>query len=189
MLGFLIQLHLNMFFVLLAAGSLCAIWGLVLLFMSRSRPGAALAPAGQQGAEVSQAEQKTAEASDASQEPAAAETVGHQAEQQSVESPSPASPPASRKSAIPPIYRSALVVTGGLALLQAALGGLLVAFGATPRDSLHYVYGIVVLVAVPVAFTYMSGKLERSRRDLLFLVIAAVVVAAAAVRAYATGHP
>jgi hypothetical protein len=35
----------------------------------------------------------------------------------------------------------------------------------------------------------MSGKLERSRRDLLFLVIAAVIVAAAAVRAYATGHP
>ncbi|HEY7123752.1 MAG TPA: hypothetical protein VH540_07335 [Ktedonobacterales bacterium] len=189
MLGFLIQLHLNMFFVLLAAGSLCAIWGLVLLFMSRSRPGAALTSARQPEAEALQAEQPIAEVSDASQEPADIEAAGQQTQRGSAEIPSPAGPPASRTSAIPPIYRSALVVTGGLALLQAALGGLLVALGATPRDSLHYVYGIVVLVAVPVAFTYMSGKLERSRRDLLFLVIAAVIVAAAAVRAYATGHP
>ncbi len=189
MLGFLIQLHLNMFFVLLAAGSLCAIWGLVLLFMSRTRPGIAGTSARQQGAGTAETVQKAAAASDVSQEPVAVETAGQEAQQQRATPPSPASSPASRASAIPPIYRSALVVTGGLALIQAALGGLLVALGATPRDSLHYVYGIVVLVAVPVAFTYMSGKLERSRRDLLFLVIAAVVVAAAAVRAYATGHP
>ncbi len=74
-------------------------------------------------------------------------------------------------------------------MIQAALGGLLVALGGRPADSLHYVYGILVLVAIPVAYTYASGKIEHSRRDLLFLVIAAVVVAAAAVRAYATGQP
>lgn len=90
---------------------------------------------------------------------------------------------------ISPIFRSALTVTGGMALIQAAIGGLLFLLGGRPSDQLHYVYGGLVLLAVPVAFVYASGKSERVRRDLIYLLIAAIVVAAAAVRAAMTGFP
>jgi hypothetical protein len=183
MLGFFIRLHLNMFFVLVSAGSLCAVWGLVLLLMSRTRPGSAAASADQQAAEVSEGEKEATSGPEEAPKAAGAAL----AEPGAAETPN-VPQTVSRKSAIPPLYRSALNVTAGLALIQAALGGLLLALGARPADSLHYVYGILVLVAIPVAYTYASGKVERSQRDLLFLVIAAVVVAAAAVRAYATGQ-
>lgn len=84
-------------------------------------------------------------------------------------------------------FRSALIVTAGMALIQAAIGGLIFLLGSRPSDQLHYVYGGLVLLAVPVAFVYATGKSERVRRDLLYLVIAAIVVAAAAVRAALTG--
>jgi hypothetical protein len=199
MLEFLIRVHLNMFFVLVAAGSICAVWGLALLVMNRSRPGAATAPAAQPGAETPATEQAPAEEYSApsgakgetreAEEPTPAEVGAQSIQPSQAEGGQLAVQRASKNSAIPPIYRSALNVTGGLALIQAALGGILLILGARPNDSLHYVYGILVLVAVPVAYTYASGKIERSRRDLLFFVLAAVVVAAAAVRAYATGHP
>jgi heme A synthase len=182
MLGFFIRLHFNMFFVLVSAGSLCAIWGLVLLVMSRARGGKAAPLAGQEGAEAPGTSQKPTSAE-------AAEAPTQDGQARGTEGQPSAAQAASSKSAIPPLYRSALNVTAGLCLIQAALGGLLVALGGRPADNLHYVYGILVLVAIPVAYTYASGKIEHSRRDLLFLVIAAVVVAAAAVRAYATGQP
>lgn len=84
-------------------------------------------------------------------------------------------------------FRSALTVTAGMALIQAAIGGLIFLLGGRPSDQLHFVYGGLVLLAIPVAFVYASGKSERVRRDLLYLVIAAIVVAAAAVRAALTG--
>jgi uncharacterized membrane protein len=125
---FLVHLHLYMFYFLVAAGTVCALWGLGLLIFRR------------------------------------------------------------QAKRISPAYRSALTVTGGMALIQAAIGGLLFLLGNRPSDQLHFVYGAVVLLAVPVAFVYISGKSEHVRRDLLYLVIAAIVVAAAAVRAYMTGQ-
>ncbi len=84
-------------------------------------------------------------------------------------------------------FRSALIVTAGMALIQAAIGGLIFLLGGRPSDQLHFVYGGLVLLAIPVAFVYVSGKSEKVRRDLLYLVLAALVVAAAAVRAALTG--
>ncbi|HLW02139.1 MAG TPA: hypothetical protein VKT82_26025 [Ktedonobacterales bacterium] len=86
------------------------------------------------------------------------------------------------------IYRSALRVTAAMALLQAIIGAvLLFIFRQSPTDQLHYVYGGLVFLAIPIALIYGTGKPEHIRRDLLFLVIAALVVAAAAVRAAMTG--
>jgi heme A synthase len=90
-----------------------------------------------------------------------------------------------RKRGIDRVMRILLGVTAGLGVLQAALGGLLFLFGARPSDPLHYVYGLLVLAAIPVAYTYADNK--SARRDMIVFTIAAVVVVAAAVRAFMTG--
>ena len=124
---FLINLHIAMFFFLLAAGTICAFWGLGLVIFRR------------------------------------------------------------KSTSISSIYRSALRVTAAMALIQALIGATLYLTGARAADQLHYVYGIVVLIAIPLALIYRSGKPEHIRRDLLILAFAALVVAAAAVRAALTG--
>lgn len=81
--------------------------------------------------------------------------------------------------------RIMLGVTAGLGIIQALLGGILWLSGSRPVDPLHYVYGLIVLAAIPVAFTYINNK--SARRDMIVLTIAAFVVVAAAVRAFMTG--
>jgi heme A synthase len=82
-------------------------------------------------------------------------------------------------------FRIALMVTGALGLAQAAIGGILLLSGDRPPDELHYVYGVIVLAALPVAVTYTTGK--NVRRDLLWFSIAAFIIFAAGVRAWMTG--
>lgn len=90
-----------------------------------------------------------------------------------------------------PSWRMSLMVTAALALLQGLLGVIMVIMGLKPGTGtgqyyLHYVYGGIVALALPIAVTYAtSGK--NPRRDLLVFSIAALVVAAAAVRAWMTG--
>jgi heme A synthase len=83
------------------------------------------------------------------------------------------------------IMRILLAITAGLGILQGLIGGVMWLLGCRPHDNLHYVYGLLVLAAVPVAFTYADNK--SARRDMLVLTIAALVVVAAAVRAFMTG--
>lgn len=166
---FLIQLHLTMFFALLVAGTICTFWGLG-LFIARYRTMKNIA------LEVESAkEQKNA--ADTTQ--AAPETSDTQTHAQA------------HRTLISPLYRSALKVTAYLALIQAIIGGLVYFFLPDTRpqgtDQLHYVYGGLVLLIIPLALIYMTGKPEHLRRDFLFLIGAALVVAAAAVRAAMTG--
>ena len=172
MFDFLVHVHLSMFFVLVTAGTICFLWGLGILIFRRPASGAAVAS--EQRSVVDQAAPVNAEG--ASDTPAQTKK-----EEGAPPSPAPAKP------AISPLFRSAIRVTGYLALFQAVLGGILVLMGGRPTDQLHYVYGLVVLLAVPVASVYAMGKREQARRDLVFLIIAALVVAAAAVRAFMTG--
>ncbi|HEX8034401.1 MAG TPA: hypothetical protein VF510_11160 [Ktedonobacterales bacterium] len=83
------------------------------------------------------------------------------------------------------VFRILLAVTAGLGVLQAIIGGLLVTQGCSPRDALHYVYGIIVLAAIPVAYVYSDQK--QVRRDIIIMTIAAVAIVGAAFRALATG--
>lgn len=92
-----------------------------------------------------------------------------------------------RKRGMDRIMRVLLGVTAGLGVVEALLGGLLFASGARPHDPLHYVYGLIVLAAIPVAYTYADNK--SARRDMIVFTIAAVVVVAAGVRAFMTGMP
>jgi len=85
------------------------------------------------------------------------------------------------------VFRVLLSVTAALGLLQAIIGGLMYLQGARPGDGLHYVYGGIVLLAIPVAYVYSDQ--HQVRRDIIIMVIAAVAVIGAAVRAFMTGQP
>lgn len=90
-----------------------------------------------------------------------------------------------------PSWRISLIVTAVLALLQGLLGVVLVIMGLKPGTGtgiyyLHYVYGGIAALGLPIAVTYAtSGK--NPRRDVLIFSIAALIVAAVAVRAWMTG--
>lgn len=85
------------------------------------------------------------------------------------------------------IFRVLMWVTAGLGVIQAIFGGLIYLNGGRPGDQLHFVYGGIVLLAIPVAYVYSDQK--RVRRDLIIMVIAVVAVIGAAVRALMTGSP
>ena len=84
-----------------------------------------------------------------------------------------------------------MYIAVGLAALQGLLGIILVASGLKPGGGsnlyyLHYVYGAIVIFAIPVATTYASSG-KNPRRDALIYGIAALILVAAAARAFMTG--
>jgi len=88
-------------------------------------------------------------------------------------------------SALNRVFRVALWSAAGLGVAQALLGIVLVTQGCSPREGLHYVYGLIVLGAVPVAYVYSDQK--DVRRDIIIMSIAAAAVIGAAIRGLATG--
>jgi hypothetical protein len=83
------------------------------------------------------------------------------------------------------IFRILLLVTAGFGVLQAIFGGLLFLQGKHPAEGLHFVYGLIVLGAIPLAYVYSDQKAVR--RDIVIMSIALVAVIGAAIRALATG--
>src|SRR5436305_13616187 len=88
-------------------------------------------------------------------------------------------------------WRISLIVTADIAALKALLGIVLVLLGQKPATGtglyyLHYVYGAIVVLAIPVAITYATGG-KNQRRDILIFSIAALILVAAAIRALMTG--
>ncbi len=88
-------------------------------------------------------------------------------------------------------WRTALIITAIVAALQALLGIILVLLGQRPGTGtglyyLHYVYGAIVVLAIPVAVTYATGR-KNQRRDILIFSIASLILVAAALRALTTG--
>lgn len=82
-------------------------------------------------------------------------------------------------------FRSMLFLTVGAGIAQALLGIILFLGGCRPNNLLHLVYGLIVVAAIPVAFTYANEKI--GKRDLAILTFAAFAIVAAAVRALITG--
>jgi hypothetical protein len=83
------------------------------------------------------------------------------------------------------IFRILLAATAAGGVLQAIFGLLLVFQDCQPRENLHYVYGIIVLAAIPVAYVYSDQK--EVRRDIIIMSIAAVAIIGAVIRGLATG--
>jgi len=84
-----------------------------------------------------------------------------------------------------------LFVTAILGGIQGLLGVSLVLLGQKPGGGqglywLHYVYGGIVVFALPVALTYTTNGKNR-RLDILIYSIAVLVLAAASVRGFVTG--
>lgn len=95
------------------------------------------------------------------------------------------------KRAMNQAWRVSLYITAGLGLLQGLFGIILVVMGLKPGTGvgiyyLHYVYGGIAALAIPIALTYTtSGK--NPRRDLLVYSLAAIIIVAVAIRAWMTG--
>lgn len=85
------------------------------------------------------------------------------------------------------LFRRLLTITAAIGVLQALFGGILYLGGLRPAEGLHYVYGLIVLGAIPIAYVYSDQK--QVRRDIIIMSIAAVAIIGAAVRAFMTGTP
>lgn len=83
------------------------------------------------------------------------------------------------------VFRGLLWATAIAGVVQGALGGILFLQGERPGEGLHYVYGLIVLAAIPVAYVYSDQK--QQRRDIIIMTIAAAAIVGAAIRAFATG--
>ena len=88
-------------------------------------------------------------------------------------------------------WRIALIFTGIVGFLQALFGIILLLLGQHPGTGtglfyLHFVYGGIVALAIPVAVTYATGG-KKPRRDMLLFSIISLVLVAAAIRALMTG--
>jgi len=83
------------------------------------------------------------------------------------------------------IFRILLAVTAALGLVQDLAGAGLFLTGARPGEGFHFVYGAIVLLAIPVAYVYSDQN--QVRRDIIIMTIAVVAVLGAAFRAFATG--
>ncbi len=83
-----------------------------------------------------------------------------------------------------PGFRSALLVTEIVLLLQGGLGALLVVSGLRPRQGLHFVYGILATVLLPVAYGYTTSATRR--REPLIWMLAMLAMVGLVVRAITT---
>ncbi len=156
MLEVVSQLHFYNMVLVLAAGTIAGIWGLVLYFQERRRA-------------HSNIKQDASSVVEATGEDRAVALPRRTLNRQ---------------------WRIALIVTAILGALQALLGITLVLLGQRPPGGnlyyLHYVYGAIVALAIPVAVSYATGN-KNLQRDILVYSLAALILAAAGARAMMTG--
>lgn len=81
-------------------------------------------------------------------------------------------------------YRSTLVLTEALFVLQALVGVGLYLGGRRPHDGLHLLYGVLLLITLPIAASYTSGR--DKRREALVFGIAGLFMTGLAIRALTT---
>jgi heme A synthase len=88
----------------------------------------------------------------------------------------------------PQSLKVALLVTAADGLLQGLLGALLLLMGQRAPGGdlyyLHYVYGAIVVFAIPVGYTYIG---KDARKAALVLSLAALILALAGTRGLMTG--
>jgi hypothetical protein len=83
-----------------------------------------------------------------------------------------------------PAYRGALVLGVILGVVQALVGVVLLAFGARPRDDLHYLYGLSVIVTLPLVQQYLA---QRRWPAALVYGLASLFIVGLSIRAITTG--
>ncbi len=81
-------------------------------------------------------------------------------------------------------FRATLVLTEVLFILQGLVGVLMFASGRHPHDNLHWLYGVLLVIVLPIAATYTSGR--EPRREPLVYGIAGLFMAGLTIRALTT---
>ena len=82
-------------------------------------------------------------------------------------------------------FRATLVLTEALFIVQGLVGVLTFANGRRPHDNLHWLYGVLLVIVLPIAMSYVSGR--DPRREPLVYGIAALFMAGLTIRAFTTG--
>ena len=82
------------------------------------------------------------------------------------------------------VFRHVLAAAQTLVIAQATLGLILLSQGDEPGDRLHFVYGLLPLLAVAYPYALRG---DDGRRNLLLFTIGSALVAALGVRAFMTG--
>ena len=83
-------------------------------------------------------------------------------------------------------FRSTYVLSIGVFALQAIIGGVMLASGFRPKETLHILYGIAPFLALGYAFSY-SARLQ-PRNESLTLGIAALFTLGLIICAFTTGR-
>jgi hypothetical protein len=82
--------------------------------------------------------------------------------------------------------RSFLILASALVGVQVVVGGILWLRGYRPEERLHYLYGALVLAAIPAARRYAAGA-RSGRGEASLLLAGCVALVLLAVRAMTTG--
>ena len=81
-------------------------------------------------------------------------------------------------------FRSTLVLTEALFVLQGLIGIGLFLGGSRPKDPLHWLYGILLVITLPIAATYPAAR-EEKRQSLVYGVVG-LFMAGLCIRAWMT---
>lgn len=81
-------------------------------------------------------------------------------------------------------FNSALVLVEAVFIIQGLAGATLFLGGRRPHDPLHWLYGILLVIVLPIAATYTSGRDER--RQSLVYGVAGIFMAGLVIRALTT---
>jgi heme A synthase len=179
---FILTLHTYNVYLVILAGAITGIWGLIIFFRTKSIDPDRSKPATKDAVAGSESKPTTNEVVPGSEsKPATNEIV-----------PDSVSSFATEFSARTKPWRRMLTITVVLSLLQGVFGIIMVIMGKKPGPPgadlyyLHFVYGGIVALVIPIATTYATGG-KKPRRDLLVYSLAALILTAAAVRAWMTG--
>ena len=82
------------------------------------------------------------------------------------------------------LFQHVLAAAQTLVIAQATLGLILLSQGDEPGDRLHFVYGLLPLLAVAYPYALRG---DDGRRNLLYFTVGSALVAALGVRAFMTG--
>jgi heme A synthase len=90
-----------------------------------------------------------------------------------------------RRSNPAPGYLGSLVIAEGVFLVQGLIGIVVFAAGHRPHNSLHYLYGLVLVLTLPTAYFMSARGIER--RDSLIFGLACLFLVGVAIRGITTG--
>jgi hypothetical protein len=83
-------------------------------------------------------------------------------------------------------YAGALAIGEALVLVQVAAGAILLATGARPPTTTHFLYGITAVLVLPFAWSYLRSR--NQRQALLIYGLIALFIFGLAIRGVVTGR-